>query len=95
VTRMLPTLFLLLSLAVAAREIPELYNLADNPSDDGQIFDWQSQMAICTGHRAKNKDGASRARTIISTHAENLRSTAVTPARTGQDILHLVGSLRK
>ena len=94
VNRIFPVLFLLLSLTVAAREIPELYNLVDDPSNDGQIFNWQGQMALCTKHRIENKDGASRARIITFTHVENLRSASVTPARTGQDILDLVGSLR-
>jgi hypothetical protein len=87
-------ILLLLSLAVAAREIPELYNLADDPSNDGQIFNWQGETALCTKHRVENKDGASRARIITFTQVENLRSTSVTPAKTGQDILQLVGSLR-
>jgi hypothetical protein len=94
VSRVLPILFLLMSLAVAAREIPELYNLADDPSNDGQIFNWQDQTEVCTAHHAENGEKVPPARTPTISHAENLNRTSEVAARTGQDILRLVGSLR-
>jgi hypothetical protein len=91
--RILPILFLLMSLAVATREIPELYNLADDPSNDGQIFNWQGQTEVCANH-AKNGETLPPARILATFHAENLNRTSEVSARTGQDILHLVSLLR-
>jgi len=92
--RVLPILFLLMSLAVATREIPELYNLADDPSNDGQIFNWQGQTEVCTAHHAENGETLPPARILATFHAENLSRTSEVSARTGQDILHLVSLLR-
>ena len=83
-----------MSLAVATREIPELYSLADDPSNDGQVFDWQGPAAMCTTHGAESEDTAPRVHGIVFSHVGNLWSTSVVPARTGQDILRLVSSLR-
>ena len=44
-----------MSLAVATREIPELYSLADDPSNDGQVFDWQGPVAVCSTQRLKSE----------------------------------------
>ena len=97
--RILPILFLLMSLAVATREIPELYNLADDPSNDGpsndgQIFNWQDQTEVCTANHAENGETLPPARILATFHAENLNRTSEVSARTGQDILHLVSLLR-
>ena len=92
--RILPILFLLMSLAVATREIPELYNLADDPSNDGQIFNWQGQTEVCTANHAENGETPPPARILATFHAENLNRTSEVSARTGQDILHLVSLLR-
>ena len=92
--RILPILFLLMSLAVATREIPELYNLADDPSNDGQIFNWQGRTEVCTAQHAENGETLPPARILATFHAESLNRTSEVSARTGQDILHLVSLLR-
>ena len=92
--RILPILFLLMSLAVAMREIPELYNLADDPSNDGQVFCWQDATAVCPNHCAEHRDLAPSAAATTFAHVENLKCTSVVLASTGQDILRLVSSLR-
>jgi hypothetical protein len=94
VSRLFPVLFLLMSLAVATREIPELYNLADDPSNDGQVFDWQGPTAVCTTQHIENGVGTPQARSLIFSHIANCKSTSVVSAKTGQDILHFIGSLR-
>jgi hypothetical protein len=94
VSRMFPILFLLISLAVATREIPELYNLADDPSNDGQVFSWESHTTLGTTHRVENEKRLLPARTLTFTRAENLKCTSLVLVRTGQDILRLVRSLR-
>jgi hypothetical protein len=83
-----------MSLAVATREIPELYSLADDPSNDGQVFNWQEPAAVCNTHRLQNEDSTPRAHGVIFSHIGNLWSTSVVPARTGQDILRIVSLLR-
>ena len=83
-----------MSLAVATREIPELYSLADDPSNDGQVFDWQGPVAVCSTQRLKSEGAAPRVHRIVFSHMGNLWSTSVVPARTGQDILRLVSLLR-
>ena len=94
VSRLFPVLFLLMSLAVATREIPELCNLADDPSNDGQVFNWQGSSAECTAQHAENGVGTPQARSLTFNHIANRKSTSVVSAKTGQDILHLIGSLR-
>lgn len=92
-SRIFPILLLLMGLAVATREIPELYNLADDPSNDGEVFICQGQTSLCTTHRVRNEERVLPA-TIALAHIENLRFSSVVPAKTGQDILRLVASLR-
>lgn len=92
--RVLPILFLLMSLAVAMREIPELCNLADDPSNDGQVFCWQDATAVCPNHCAEHGDLAPSARAITLARVENLKCTSVVLASRGQDILRLVSLLR-
>jgi hypothetical protein len=94
VSRTLAILFLLLGLAVATREIPELYNLADNPSNDGQVFHSPGQTRPRIRHRVENEERVLPASPIGFVHIENLSYPSIVPARTGQDILRLVGSLR-
>jgi hypothetical protein len=94
VSRIFPILLLLMGLAVATREIPELYNLADDPSNDGEVFICQGQTSLCTTHRVRNEEVVLPARTIALAHIENLSFSSVVPAKTGQDILRLVASLR-
>ena len=93
-TRILPIFFLLMSLAVATREIPELYNLSDDPSNDGQVFNWQERTAVSTAQHAENGGRVPPVRTISLGRIEKLNRISTVPARTGQDILHLVSSLR-
>lgn len=83
-----------MGLAVATREIPELYNLADDPSNDGEVFICQGQTSLCTTHRVRNEEAVLPARTVALAHVENLSFSSVVPAKTGQDILRLVASLR-
>lgn len=92
--RVLPILFLLMSLAVAMREIPELHKLADDPSNDGQVFCWQAATAICPDVCADHGQIAPSAAGTTFAGAENLKCTSVVLASTGQDILRLVSSLR-
>jgi len=95
--RGLPILFLLLISAVAAREIPELYDLADDPSNDGMIFDWQSQTPVCTPRDVVNAVNGETVRTalaVLFTDPEDPSFTSVVPTKTGQDILRLISSLR-
>ena len=97
VSRLFPVLFLLMSLAVATREIPELYNLADDPSNDGQVFDWQGPTAVCTTQDVEHGGGTPQARSLIFrriSHIADRRSASVASTKTGQDILHSIGSLR-
>lgn len=96
VSRVFLVLFFFMSFAVATREIPELYNLADDPSNDGQVFSWQSQTQTSVGaiHRVENEHVTPQSPSITFAHIESLSSTSVVPATTGQDILHLVSSLR-
>jgi len=94
VSRIFFIVFLLMSLAVATREIPELYNLADDPSNDGEVFTCQGQTSVRTTDRVENEERALPARIITFAHIENLSYSSGTPAKTGQDILRLVGSLR-
>ena len=93
-TRVVSVLFLLLSLTVATREIPELYSLADDPSNDGQVFNWQGQPSTSITHRTSTKQIAVRVRAFTFAHTEHLSRASIAPVRTGQDILRLVGSLR-
>jgi hypothetical protein len=93
VSRVFLFLFLFMSLAVATREIPELCNLADDPSNDGQVLNSQGQTALGAVHCVVIKDGAPQS-PCITTHIESLRSTSVLAAITGQDILHLISLLR-
>ena len=93
-SRMLAILFLFLGLAVATREIPELYNLADNPSNDGQVFHSQGQTRPRVTHRVENEERALPAGPIVFVRMETLTYASIVPTRTGQDILRLVGSLR-
>jgi len=92
--RGLPILFLLLISAVAAREIPELYDLADDPSNDGMIFNWQSQAPVCTPRRLLNNERVGRPLAFRFAGPENPACTSVVPTKTGQDILRLVSLLR-
>lgn len=94
VSRLFPVLFLLMSLAVATREIPELYNLADDPSNDGQVFNWQGPTAVSTTQDVESGVGTPQARSLIFRPIADRRSASVVTAKTGQDILHLIGSLR-
>jgi len=94
VSRIFLFLFLFMSFAVATREIPELYNLADDPSNDGQVFNWQSQTSVGAIHRVESEHGTPQLPSITFARIESLRSTWVVPATTGQDILHLISSLR-
>lgn len=92
--RIFPIVFLLMSLAVATREIPELWNLADDPSNDGQVFYWQGQAPRCNKQGLKDEKGVPRARLFSFAHSEEFICASIVPARTGQDILRLVVSLR-
>ncbi len=49
-SRLFSILFVFFSLVVAVREIPELNNLADDPSNDGEVFAWQRQTPVSTLH---------------------------------------------
>ena len=93
-SRILPILFLLMGLAVATREIPELYNLMDDPSNDGQVSNAQGQAAECATPRVDNQGSILPPPTATFARMENLNDAWVVPARTGQDILRLVHSLR-
>lgn len=93
-SRILAILFLALGLAVATREIPELYNLADNPSNDGQVFHSQGQTRPRVTHRVENEERVLPASPIGFVLIENPSYPSIVPTRTGQDILRLVGSLR-
>jgi hypothetical protein len=81
-------------LAVATREIPELCNLADDPSNDGQIFKSQAQTPLCSEHHAENEKTVLPPRTITFAHIEPLSCTSFVLSSTGREILRLVGSLR-
>lgn len=93
-SRIFPIVFLLMSLAVATREIPELHKLVDDPSNDGQIFDWQSQPALCTAHRVRNDQKAPAARIVTFSWYESFTGASFVPAGTARDILRLVCLLR-
>jgi hypothetical protein len=92
--RIFSILFLLLSVAIATREIPELYDLGDNPANDGQVFNWQGQTALRTTPRVESKERVLPAHTITFARIENVGRTSAVCARTGRDILRLVASLR-
>lgn len=93
-SKVFPLLFLFISLAVATREIPELYNLADDPSNDGQVFNWQRQTAQGSIDRVENERGTPQSCGTTFTHVKSLRSASADSSTTGRDILHLIGSLR-
>ena len=92
--RLIPILFLLMSLAVATREIPELYSLADDPSNDAQILNSQARTSPHSIRRVENKEIFLAARTIIFTPIQNLNRRSVILVSTGQDILCLLRCLR-
>src|SRR5690348_1241245 len=95
--RGLPILFLLLISAVAAREIPELYDLANDPSNDGMIFDWQSQTPVCPPRdvvNPVNSEAVPPALAVLFADPENPSCSPVVPTKTGHDILRLISSLR-
>jgi hypothetical protein len=71
VKRVLPILFLFMSLAVATREIPELYNLSDDPSNDGQVFCWQDATPVYPNHCAEHSDPATSPRVVTPAPVEN------------------------
>ena len=52
-SRLFSILFVFFSLIVAACEIPEFNNLAEDPSNDEEVFAWQRQTPVCTPHDAK------------------------------------------
>jgi hypothetical protein len=83
-----------MSLAIAMREIPELYNLTDDPSNDGQVFSWQEQTQASTTHRANKTERVQTGRALVFVHPEHLNCTSVVLGSTGQDILRLTSSLR-
>jgi hypothetical protein len=94
VSRIFSILFLLMSLAIAMREIPELYNLADDPSNDGQVFSWQDQTQASATDRANKTERVPLGRAVAFVHPEHLTCTSVVLGSTGQDILRLTSSLR-
>ena len=94
VSRIFPAIFLLMSLAVATREIPELYKLMDDPSNDGQIFDWQSQPALRTTHCLRNSEEIPTARIITFSWYESFTCASIVPAGAARSILRLVCLLR-
>lgn len=94
---LLSILFVFFSLIVAAREIPELNHLADDPSNDGEVFAWQRQTPLYTLHDAKKpRKQDPPPDPITSSRAENLtHPLAVSPEMDlGPDILLLVSCLR-
>ena len=92
-SRLLTILFILMSLAVATREIPELTNLADDPSNDGQVFSFQREAEARTINRVEDEAQIS-ARTLAFSPTQNLEKNSVATGRSGQDILRLFGYLR-
>jgi hypothetical protein len=92
--RIFPVLFLLMSLTVATREIPELYKLMDDPSNDGQIFEWQSQPAIYTVQGVPSGHKAPTAHIIALSWNERFARAAFVPASVTRRILLLVCLLR-
>lgn len=92
--RVLPILFLFLGLAVATRELPELYNLADDPSNDANVLSWQAQTPLRTTHDLRSKERLPSSRTGTFARRENQSCTSLLSASKGQDILRLISSLR-
>jgi hypothetical protein len=86
-------------LIVAAREIPELNHLADDPSNDGEVFAWQRQTPVCTLHDVKKPRKEDPPPVPITlARAENLTRPLAVSAEMGPglgpDILLLVSCLR-
>lgn len=92
--RLLPILFLVLGLAIATRELPELYNLVDDPSNDASVLTWQAQTPLRARHDAKSKEAIPPAGSVTFARGENHSRTSLLSAKTGQDILRLVRSRR-
>jgi hypothetical protein len=95
--RGLSILFLLLIAAVAVREIPERYGLANGRSNDGMIFDWQSQAPVRTPRdliKTVNNETARPTLAVFFAERKNPSCTSAIPAKTGQDILRRISSLR-
>ena len=98
-SRLFAILFVFFSLIVAAREIPELNHLADDPSNDGEVFAWQRQTPLYTLHDAKKpRKQDPPPDPIIFARAENLTRLLAVSAEMGPglgpDILLLVSCLR-
>ena len=98
-TLLLSIPFVSFSLIVAAREIPELNHLADDPSNDGEVFAWQRQMPVYTLHDVKKpRKQDPPPDPITFARAENLTRLLAVSAEMGPglgpDILLLVSCLR-
>ncbi len=94
VNRVFTIIFLLLSLAVATREIPELANLADYPSNDAHVFNYQRQAATQATNALEKNTLALPAGAIVFANAEEAQDNGAARGKTGRDVLRLLGSLR-
>jgi len=73
--RIFSILFLLLSVAIATREVRELYDLGDDTANDGQVFSWQGQTALRTTHGVESSERVLPAHIITFARIENVGRT--------------------
>ena len=76
------------------REIPELANLADDPSNDAHLFNHQRQAAMQATNALEHNEVALPARAIVFASAAEAQDIGAARGKTGRDVLRLLGSLR-